>query len=41
VIRGFFGELVARIGIPELEERIAASIEAELSARAGEREAQS
>jgi Fe-S cluster assembly protein SufD len=41
VIRGFFGELVARIGIPELEERIAAAIEAELSARAGEREAQS
>jgi Fe-S cluster assembly protein SufD len=40
VIRGFFGELVARIGIPELEERIAASIEAELSARAGEREVQ-
>jgi Fe-S cluster assembly protein SufD len=41
VIRGFFGELIARIGIPELEERIAASIEAELSARAGERELQS
>jgi Fe-S cluster assembly protein SufD len=41
VIRGFFGELIARIGIPELEERIAASIEAELAARAGEREAQS
>jgi Fe-S cluster assembly protein SufD len=40
VIRGFFGELIARIGIPALEERIAASIEAELSARAGEREAQ-
>jgi Fe-S cluster assembly protein SufD len=38
VIRGFFGELIARIGIPELEERIAASIEAELSAGAGERE---
>jgi Fe-S cluster assembly protein SufD len=41
VIRGFFGELIARIGIPELEERIAASIEAELSARAGERGAAS
>jgi hypothetical protein len=27
--------------VPELEERITASIEAELSARAGEREAQS
>ncbi len=40
VIRGFFGELIARIGIPALEERIAASIEAELAARAGEREAQ-
>jgi Fe-S cluster assembly protein SufD len=41
VIRGFFGELIARIGIPELEERIAASIEAELSAGAGEREVRS
>jgi Fe-S cluster assembly protein SufD len=40
VIRGFFGELIARIGIPALEERIAASIEAELAARAGEQEAQ-
>ena len=40
VIRGFFGELIARIGIPALEERIAASIEAELAVRAGEREAQ-
>jgi Fe-S cluster assembly protein SufD len=41
VIRGFFGELIARIGIPELEERIAASIESELAAAgAGEREAQ-
>jgi Fe-S cluster assembly protein SufD len=35
VIRGFFGELISRIGIPELEERIAGSIEAELAARAG------
>jgi Fe-S cluster assembly protein SufD len=35
VIRGFFGELIARIGLPELEERIAGSIEAELSASAG------
>jgi Fe-S cluster assembly protein SufD len=34
VIRGFFGELITRIGIPELEERIAGSIEAELSASA-------
>ncbi|WP_300612456.1 Fe-S cluster assembly protein SufD [Trebonia sp.] len=31
VIRGFFGELVALIGVPELEERIAAKIEAELA----------
>ena len=31
VIRGFFGELVAKIGIPELEERIMAAIERELS----------
>ncbi|HEY6492861.1 MAG TPA: Fe-S cluster assembly protein SufD [Trebonia sp.] len=35
VIRGFFGELIARIGIPELEERIAAAIETELSASTG------
>jgi Fe-S cluster assembly protein SufD len=31
VIRGFFGELIATIGVPELEERIAEAIEAELS----------
>jgi Fe-S cluster assembly protein SufD len=31
VIRGFFGELVARIGIPELEERITSAIEEELA----------
>jgi Fe-S cluster assembly protein SufD len=31
VIRGFFGELIARIGVPELEERITAAIEAELA----------
>jgi Fe-S cluster assembly protein SufD len=36
VIRGFFGELIARIGIPELEERIAAAIETELAASAGQ-----
>jgi Fe-S cluster assembly protein SufD len=41
VIQGFFGELIARIGIPDLEKRIAASIEAELSAGAGEREVRS
>ncbi|HMD94991.1 MAG TPA: Fe-S cluster assembly protein SufD [Trebonia sp.] len=31
VIRGFFGELIATIGVPELEERIAEAIEAELA----------
>ncbi len=31
VIRGFFGELIGRIGVPELRERISASIEAELA----------
>jgi Fe-S cluster assembly protein SufD len=31
VIRGFFGELIGRIGVPELQERITGSIEAELS----------
>jgi Fe-S cluster assembly protein SufD len=41
VIRGFFRELITRIGLPELEERIAASIEAELAARAGDRAVQS
>jgi Fe-S cluster assembly protein SufD len=35
VIRGFFGELIAQIGLPELEDRIAASIEAELSQATG------
>jgi Fe-S cluster assembly protein SufD len=31
VIRGFFGELVAKIGLPELRERISSAIEAELA----------
>jgi Fe-S cluster assembly protein SufD len=31
VLRGFFGELIAKIGIPELEERIMSVIEAELA----------
>jgi Fe-S cluster assembly protein SufD len=31
VIRGFFGELIARIGVPELEERITTAIEEELA----------
>jgi Fe-S cluster assembly protein SufD len=30
VIRGFFGELIAKIGVPELQERIMSVIEAEL-----------
>jgi Fe-S cluster assembly protein SufD len=35
VIRGFFGELIGRIGVPELRDRIAESIEAELAADSG------
>jgi Fe-S cluster assembly protein SufD len=31
VTRGFFGELIARIGVPELEERITTAIEEELA----------
>jgi Fe-S cluster assembly protein SufD len=31
VIRGFFGELIGRIGVPEVEERVAEKIEAELA----------
>jgi Fe-S cluster assembly protein SufD len=31
VIRGFFGELIAKIGVPELEQRIAEEIDAELA----------
>jgi Fe-S cluster assembly protein SufD len=31
VIRGFFAELTARIGLPELEDRIMQAIEGELS----------
>ena len=38
VIRGFFGELIGRIGVPELRDRIADSIEAELAADAGGRQ---
>ena len=30
VIRGFFGELIGKIGVPELEERVTAAIEEEL-----------
>ena len=32
VIRGFFGELIAKIAVPELRDRITAAIEAELAA---------
>jgi Fe-S cluster assembly protein SufD len=32
VIRGFFGELIGRIAVPELRDRITAAIEAELAA---------
>jgi Fe-S cluster assembly protein SufD len=35
VIRGFFAELIARIGVPDLRDRIADSIEAELATDAG------
>ncbi|MBH1936385.1 Fe-S cluster assembly protein SufD [Streptomyces sp. AV19] len=35
VVRGFFAELVQQIGIPELEERLIAKIEAELKASVG------
>jgi Fe-S cluster assembly protein SufD len=35
VIRGFFGELIEKIGIPELETRIGDAIEAELSPAGG------
>jgi Fe-S cluster assembly protein SufD len=34
VIRGFFGELIGKIGVPELRDRIASSIEAELAGEA-------
>ena len=36
VIRGFFGELIAKIGVPELRDRITEAIEAELAAGTGE-----
>jgi len=36
VIRGFFGELIAKIGVPELRDRITGAIEAELAAGAPE-----
>jgi Fe-S cluster assembly protein SufD len=31
VIQGFFGELIGKIGVPDVQERLAAAIEAELS----------
>jgi len=36
VIRGFFGELIAKIAVPELRDRIAAAVEAELAAGVAE-----
>ena len=30
VVRGFFGEVIAKIGVPELRERLEAAVEAEL-----------
>ncbi|MBO0814227.1 MAG: Fe-S cluster assembly protein SufD [Actinobacteria bacterium] len=36
VIRGFFGELIAKIGVPELRDRITEAIEAELATGAAE-----
>jgi len=36
VIRGFFGELVDQVSVPELRERITASIEGELGIEAGD-----
>ena len=35
VVRGFFAELVQRIGVPSVEERLMASIEAELASSVG------
>ncbi len=35
VIRGFFGELINKIGVPELRDRISNAIEAELTKTAG------
>jgi Fe-S cluster assembly protein SufD len=35
VVRGFFGELVQQIGLPDLEERLMAKIGAELEASVG------
>ncbi|WP_329179969.1 Fe-S cluster assembly protein SufD [Streptomyces sp. NBC_01477] len=35
VVRGFFGELVQQIGLPDLEERLMAKIDAELEASVG------
>ena len=31
VIRGFFGELIGQIEVPELQDRVSAAIEAELA----------
>jgi Fe-S cluster assembly protein SufD len=31
VIRGFFGELIAKIGVPEIRDRLTEAFEAEVS----------
>jgi len=36
VVRGFFAELIAKIGVPEVEERLLTEIDAELDAALGE-----
>jgi Fe-S cluster assembly protein SufD len=35
VVRGFFAEVIARIGVPEVEERLLAAVEAELAVSVG------
>ena len=36
VVRGFFAELIAKIGVPAIEERLLGAIEAELARSMGE-----
>lgn len=36
VVHGFFADIVGRIGVPEIEERLMAAVEAELAAHVGE-----
>ena len=35
VVRGFFADIVAQIGVPELQERLVAAVEHELEQAAG------